>query len=73
MCENSVVTIDHIISCSRYGPAIETDWKEIDGNDLEKQLNNGVFIQNRQKLRKQEIIQREAGQTSITGSIAPDT
>ena len=70
MCENSIETIDHFISCSRYGPAIETDWKLINGNDVEKQLQIGVFIQNRQKQRNTEILQQEAGQTSISGSIA---
>ena len=30
MCEKYSETIDHFISCSSYGSAIETDWKQID-------------------------------------------
>lgn len=53
MCENSIETFNHFIGCSGNGLDIKPDWKLINENYSEKQLQIDVFIQNRQKLKKQ--------------------
>ena len=71
MCEKYSETIDNFISCSSYGSAIETDWKQIDWNNVLEQIQIGLFVQKRHKHRERGISQQEAGQTSNSGSGAP--
>ena len=72
MCEQASETIEHFLSCPKYGPALETDWRQIDENNAEKQVEIGTFIKNRHKQRQIVLTQQEVGQTSNSGSIAPD-
>ena len=72
MCEQASETIEHFLSCPKYGPALETDWRQIDENNAEKQVEIGTFIKNRHIQRKKVLTQQEVGQPSNSNSIAPD-
>ena len=71
MCRKELETMDHFVKCVEYGENLETDWKDIYGEDMEHQFEIGKFIEKR--CRKREIIlkQQEGGQTSNHGSTAP--
>ena len=72
MCNKCTENMDHFVSCVEYGTPLETDCKHINGNNMEYQIEIGQFIQNRQKIRQKIIRQLEVGQTSKSGSTAPD-
>ena len=72
MFEQASETFEHFLSCPKYGPALETDWRQIDENNTEKQVEIGTIIKNRHKQRRIVLTQQEVGQTSNSGSIAPD-
>ena len=64
--------MNHFVSCVEYGSPLETDWKHINRNNMEYQIKIGQVIRNRQKIRQTNIRQLEIGQTSKSGSTAPD-
>ena len=60
MCELKEETIEHVMNCPEYGD-IENNWRDIYGNNPEKQKNIAKVIKKRLETRKTK---QEAGQDS---------
>ena len=52
MCEQFSETIEHFLSCPKYGPALETDWRQIDENNAEKQVEIRIFIKKKTDINR---------------------
>ena len=70
---DEIETMSHFVSCKHYGETLELLWTDIDGENIEKQIEIGVFVQKRHKIRQDIISQQEDGQASTSGSTAPET
>ena len=68
-----IETMDHFVSCQKYGEALDVNWKEINESNTEKQIMIGEFVQKRHQIRQKLIKQQEDGQASSSGSTAPGT
>ena len=56
MCDSCEETFPHFMSCLSYGkPFIELDWKDIFGDDSEKQNTIAVEVNRRKNMRKSKI------------------
>ena len=62
----------HFVTCAENNTPLEMDWKLINENNIEYQIEGSNFIQNRQKTRQKVMRQQEVGHTSESGSSAPD-
>ena len=66
-------TMDHFVSCQHYGEKLGLVWTEIDGDNIQKHIQIGTFVQKRHKIRQDLISQQEDGQASTSGSTVPGT
>ena len=70
---DEIETMDHFVSCQKYGEAIDMNWEDINESNTEKQIKIGEFVQKRHTIRQSLITQQEDGQASTSGSTAPGT
>ena len=68
MCEEKQETLDHFMKFSEYGENSPSEWRDIFGNDTEKQTTIAEEVRKRNKMRKRR---QEAGQDSTPGSHSP--
>ena len=73
MCLQYPETMDHFSVCKEYGDVLELSWTEINGENTSKQIEIGIFLEKRYKMRQKLIAQQEDGQASHSGSTAPGT
>ena len=69
-CEIYPETMDHFVTCGKYGKQIEVSWRDILEDDTEKQIAIANFVDVRQCVRKKILDKQEGGQTSNSGSYA---
>ena len=63
-CQVYAETMDHFMVCAEYGKKTELNWKDIFGNNTEKQIEIGLFVKERVIVSQEILDQIEAGQTS---------
>ena len=67
MCELKEETLEHLMICPEYGER-ENNWRDIYGNNPEKQTHIAKIVKKRLETRKNK---QEAGQDSPYGSHTP--
>ena len=66
-------TMDHFSVCKEYGDVLELSWTENNEENTSKQMEIGIFLENRYKMRQKLIAKQEDGQASYSGSTATGT